>query len=91
MVPLMALVSAASLHRPQFLALFGQGDEAARFVLRRKPDPLPAGYVVGIFSAILLFELLPYAPELWRSWQTNGGRLVPAPARPARVEHTDTL
>jgi hypothetical protein len=91
MVPLMALVSVASLHWPQFLALFGQGVEAARFVLRRKPDPLPVGYVAGIFTAIVLFELLPYAQELWRGWRANGGRLVPAPARRARVEHTDTL
>jgi hypothetical protein len=40
-----------------------------RFTLQRKSDPLPAGYVLAIFIAVLLFELLPYVQELWRGWR----------------------
>jgi hypothetical protein len=63
----------------------------SRFGLQRKSDPLPAGYVLAIFIAVLLFELLPYVQELWRGWRANVGRLVPAPARRARARRTDTL
>jgi hypothetical protein len=77
MVPLMALVLVVVLHWPQFLALFGLGDEAARFDVAWKEAPLPVAYVVAILGAALLLELVPYLEELWRGLRAAGGRLVP--------------
>jgi len=83
MVPLMAVVSVASLHWPQFQALFGFGPEAARWTLQWKGAPLPGWYVGGILGAIMLLELLPYGEELWRGLRANRGALVP-PRRDAQ-------
>jgi hypothetical protein len=77
MLPLMGLTMIAVLHWPQFLALFGLGQEAARFSLALKPEPLPWHYVTAILTAVLLFEVLPYVEELIRSLRANHGRLVP--------------
>jgi hypothetical protein len=65
-MPFMALSFVLILHWPQFLALFGLGPEPARFSLELKKAPLPSGYVVGLLSAIVVFEVLPYAEEMWR-------------------------
>jgi hypothetical protein len=77
MLPLMGLTMIAVLHWPQFLALFGLGDEAARFDIALKPYPLPWPYVAAILGAVLLFEVLPYLEELVRGLRANHGRLVP--------------
>lgn len=66
MVPLMALLLVISRHWPQFQALFGVGDEPARFELILRPDPLPTGYIVFVLTAIFLLEMLPYLEEYWR-------------------------
>lgn len=54
-------------HREQFLALFGAGG----FSLSLKEEMLPMGYIVAIFSAILLLELLPYFEERKRCWKNR--------------------
>lgn len=66
MIPLMALLLISARHWPQFLALFGAGDEAPRMTLDWKPEPLPRDYVATILSGAALLGLLPYLEELWR-------------------------
>lgn len=66
MVPLMALLLVISRHWPQFLALFGLGDEAARFELRQRIDPLPSGYVIAVMTGIFMLEVMPYFEEYCR-------------------------
>ncbi|KAA6104393.1 diguanylate cyclase [Pantoea sp. B_10] len=67
MVPLMALLLVISRHWPQFLALIGVGNEAPRFTLTLRADPLPQGYIIGVLCAIVVFELLPYLEEYLRT------------------------
>lgn len=64
LVPLMALVLIAVIHPGQFLALFGAGDEPARYVLALKPRPLPGPYLWAVLGAAALFSALPYGLEL---------------------------
>lgn len=71
LVPLMAIVLVVSRHWSQFQALLGLGDEAARFGLVAKNEPLPVAYIVTLFALILVFELLPYLEELWRGLRTR--------------------
>ena len=49
----MALLLVISRHWPQFLALFGSGDEPARFELKLRADPLPTGYIIAVLTGIL--------------------------------------
>lgn len=84
MIPLMAIVAIVGMHWGQFLALFGLGDEPARFGLVRKAEPLPMLYVAAVFAAVVLFEFLPYLEELARGLVANRGALVPPKARQAR-------
>jgi hypothetical protein len=76
-LPLMGLALVVVLNWPQFAALFGFGTEPPRFEIAFKQPPLPWGYIVGILSAVLLFEVLPYLEELVRGLRANHGRLVP--------------
>jgi hypothetical protein len=80
----MAIVAIVGMHWGQFLALFGLGDEPARFGLVRKAEPLPMLYVAAVFAAVVLFEFLPYFEELARGLVANRGALVPPKARQAR-------
>jgi hypothetical protein len=66
MLPLMALLLIVVLHWPQFVALFGLGNEPPRFALAVKQPPLPWGYVATMLALVLGFELLPYLEELVR-------------------------
>jgi hypothetical protein len=66
MIPLMAGAFVAVLHWPQLLALFGLGQEAARFDTTWKPDPLPVTYITIVLAAALLLEFVPYVEELIR-------------------------
>jgi hypothetical protein len=66
MIPLMAIVLVSLIHQDQFAALFGRGDEAPRFELRWKAQPMPTGYLLALFTGIALFSALPYVNELWR-------------------------
>jgi len=77
LIPFAAGLLLATLHWPQFLALFGLGDEPSRFVLELKREPLPPMYVVAVLAGAALLEALPYLEELWRALWTNGFRLVP--------------
>jgi hypothetical protein len=79
MVPLMALSFVATMHWPQFRALVGLGDKAAGRPIRLKDTPLPKGYAPAALGATGLFELLPYAEELYRTLRAAHGRLVPEP------------
>lgn len=65
MVPLMALLLVIARHWGQFLALFGVGEEPS-FELAWKQEALPVGYIVTVLVLIVVFELAPYAEELWR-------------------------
>ncbi len=76
MLPFCAVSFAVCLHWEQFLALFGQGDEPAEFLLRWKEEPLPKGYVVAILALIGVLIALPYGEELLRCWQAQQKGLI---------------
>jgi hypothetical protein len=88
MIPLMAILGVISLHWGQFVALFGGGNESARFGLSWKSEPLPAPYIASVMMIILLFEFLPYVEEFLRGLRANAGRLVPSKARGAKPGRT---
>jgi len=67
MVPLMALLLVISRHWGQFQALFGFGNEPARYELTLRPDPLPTGYIAFVFISIFFLEMLPYFEEYRRA------------------------
>jgi hypothetical protein len=70
-VPFDILAMLACLHPGQFKALFGAGEEPARFELKfRRPgmSPLHALTVIGAVGA---FSWLPHVEELWRCWQAQ--------------------
>ena len=81
MIPLMGILLIVPRHWGQFLALFGSGDETARFEIARREGPPAAAYIAVVFTLILLFELLPYIEELARGLIANDGRLIPSRAR----------
>jgi hypothetical protein len=66
MLPLTGLAFVALLHWGQFLALFGLGNETARFDLVLKQPPLPLSYTIDILAAVFVFNIVPYAEELLR-------------------------
>ncbi|HJT98757.1 MAG TPA: hypothetical protein VJ696_10625 [Rhodanobacteraceae bacterium] len=66
MAPLAVIVLLASAHWPQWLALFGRGDEPARFALVRSSEPPPIEYTVALAVAIFALALAPYLEELAR-------------------------
>ncbi|MER8572017.1 hypothetical protein NKG99_09330 [Mesorhizobium sp. M1409] len=84
MIPLIGIVSVISLHWVQFQALFGFGEEPARFGIAWKPEPLPVGYVATVMILVLLLELLPYLEEFVRGLHANGWRLIPNKTRRAK-------
>jgi len=67
MAPLMVLLLAASAHWPQWLALWGLGDEPARGSLAASREAPPAAYSVGLVIALVVLGALPYLEELSRS------------------------
>jgi len=52
------------LNWAQFLALFGLGNDTARWSIRLRQPPLPWPYIVIMLAAVLLFELLPYCLQI---------------------------
>lgn len=48
LLPLLGLTLIVARHWPQFLALFGAGDEPARFALGWKSESLPVAYVAVV-------------------------------------------
>ncbi|MFL6797550.1 MAG: diguanylate cyclase [Xanthobacteraceae bacterium] len=87
-VPLMAGAFVAVLHWPQFIALFGFGNETASYALKWKETPLPVIYILPLLAAALMLELLPYLVELWRGLRANDWRLVP-PSQAGKDPRTD--
>jgi hypothetical protein len=83
-IPLMAILFVITLHWGQFQALFGFGQEIARFDLAWKDEPLPTGYIFSIMTLIVLFELIPYIEEFFRGLRANHGSLVPPKPRPEK-------
>jgi hypothetical protein len=81
MMPLMGLVLIAALNWQQFLALFGLGNESARFDVTMRQGPPSWAYVAVILTLVLLFEVLPYLEELVRSLRASRGALVPGKKR----------
>jgi hypothetical protein len=75
-LPLMGLTLIAVLNWPQFLSLFGLGAQKARFELAWKEPELPWTYVVPVLSAVLLFEVIPYAEELIRGLRAKGAHVL---------------
>jgi len=73
MLPLMGLLIVIALHWDQFTALFGSGQP--RFEFKLNPDPLPWTYVMTVLGFTLLFEMLPYLEELFRSLRHRGSPL----------------
>jgi hypothetical protein len=65
MLPLMGLLMIIVLYWPQFLSLLGL--EPGSFDIRLKEPPLPISYVATVMALVLLFEVLPYLEELWRT------------------------
>jgi hypothetical protein len=75
-LPLMALSFVTVMYWNQFAALFGFGPEPPRFELRPKQDPLSPGYLMALFTVIIVFVLLPYAEELWRCVRVSRARTL---------------
>lgn len=65
-IPLMAIASIVALHWGQFLAIFGLGNEIARFDVVFKAPPLPVLYLSLTMAVIFIFHFLTYAEELFR-------------------------
>lgn len=65
-LPLMGLGFIVLLHWGQFLALFGGGNESARFMLALKQQPLPLSYSLTAVAAAIVFNVIPYTEELIR-------------------------
>jgi hypothetical protein len=65
-LPLMGLGFIVMLHWGQFLALFGFGNESARFTLVLKQQPLPLSYSLTAVAAAIVFNVIPYTEELIR-------------------------
>jgi hypothetical protein len=65
MNPAFATVIVAILHWPQAIALLGVG--TPRFAIEWKHEPLPAGYLIAVFLAVVVLGVLPYGEELART------------------------
>jgi hypothetical protein len=77
LLPLAAGMLVAVRHWPQFLALFGLGQEPAGWDLRLKEQALPAAYVTFVLLAALLLEILPYVEELLRGLKARRTGMSP--------------
>lgn len=90
-LPIMAISFVTVLYWNQFLASFGLGPEAPRFVFEPKASPLPSAYLATLFASIMIFIALPYGEELWRCISTSrrcrGGINSHAGADPPTYDH----
>jgi hypothetical protein len=71
-LPLMGLGFIVLLHWDQFLALFGLGNESARFTLALKQQPLPLSYTVAAVAAAIVLNVIPFTEELIRGLRARG-------------------
>lgn len=69
MLPFMAASMSICLKPKQFAAIFGRGDEPARWNIERKDPPLTARYVLGVLAGTFAFVILPYGEELIRCFR----------------------
>jgi hypothetical protein len=65
-LPLMGLGFIVLLYWGQFLALFGLGNESARFTLALKQQPLPLSYTLTAVAAAIVLNVIPFTEELIR-------------------------
>jgi hypothetical protein len=66
MSPFAVILLLAAAHWPQALALFGFGDEPARFALVPSTQPPSAAYTAALLAAIGILAVAPYVEELVR-------------------------
>jgi hypothetical protein len=71
MLPLMGTSMAICLKPKQFAAIFGRGDEPARWKLAPKDPPLTARYIAGVLACVGAFVVLPYAEEMLRCYRVD--------------------
>jgi hypothetical protein len=88
LMPLVAGILVAVLHWPQFLALFGLGDEPARWSLRLKSEPLPMAYVAAVLAAALLLAALPYLEELVRGLKAQRAQAAAPTCERSAMPHS---
>lgn len=80
LLPITAFLLIGTLHFGQFEALFGAGGEAAQFVPRLKPQPLPVWYSASVLGGALVLNFLPYLEELFRCLRFSSARAAKNPA-----------
>jgi hypothetical protein len=78
-LPLMATSVMICLRPKQFAAIFGRGDEPARWRIAPKKSPLTARYIAGIVTGIGAFVVAPYLEEFVRCLRADPNPL-PHPA-----------
>jgi len=79
-MPFAATTLAVCLKPSQFAALFGRGDEPARWTLTPKRPALSKRYVAAILAAVGALVVLPYAEEFVRCYRVD--RTLAPHARP---------
>ncbi len=71
MLPFMATSMVVCLKPKQFAAMFGRGDEPARWNLAPKRPPLTFRYVATVLAAVAAFIAVPYAEEFVRCYRVD--------------------
>lgn len=71
MLPFISASLASCLKPKQFAAIFGRGDEPARWKLEPKDPPLTARYILGVLGGVAAFVILPYSEELVRCYRRD--------------------
>ncbi len=71
MLPFMATSVVVCLKPKQFAALFGRGDEPARWNIAPKRPPLTFRYVATVLAAVAAFIAVPYAEEFVRCYRVD--------------------
>jgi hypothetical protein len=71
MLPVMAMSMAICLKPRQFAAIFGRGDEPARWKLEPKRPRLTIRYIATILTGVTAFVVVPYAEEFVRCWRVD--------------------
>ena len=69
MLPFMATSMAICLKPKQFGAIFGRGEEPARWKFEAKKPPLTARYVLATLAGVAAFVVLPYGEEFVRCFR----------------------
>ncbi len=72
MLPFISASLACCLKPKQFAAIFGRGEEPARWKLEPKNPPLTARYVLGVLAGVGAFVVLPYGEEFVRCFRHDG-------------------